>query len=428
MSKLLQSLKAAACMAVLGTTGLAASATDPVTFMADSLFYTVISDSPATVKVISTTSAGVTWQYHGTVNVPQTVTYNNVDYAVTELGNSAFEGCTAITALTLPEGLTTIGDKAFYNCGPSTNKNDIGTLTIPSTVTVEGIVSTSASSSFSRVNFGTVILPDSWESLPNYLFQWSSSLYHVHFPANLKSIGQNCFWASRLMEADLPATLTILGSRCFARTSLESISVDANNPNFSSENGYLMSKNGTSLYYAPQTVADLELPGTVTKLESSSLGYYNYALRNLTLPEGVTEMAAGALYSANYLESITFPSTMTTIGNNFGGINNAGYKLKTITCKSTNPPTSNATWSDWVKTNCTLKVPDDAIAAYKTSQAWMGFGENIIGIVAAGVDEQAMDRCEGTPVYYDLSGRQVAAPTHGVYIRLQAGKVSKVVL
>ena len=48
---------------------------------------------------------------------------------ITEIGNSAFYGCTSLESITLPEGLTTIGNNAFTNC------TSLETVTLPRTVT-----------------------------------------------------------------------------------------------------------------------------------------------------------------------------------------------------------------------------------------------------------------------------------------------------
>lgn len=54
--------------------------------------------------------------YSGSVTVPQTVTYNNVSYSVTSVGEGAFYGCSGLTSITLPNSITEIGQGAFYNC------------------------------------------------------------------------------------------------------------------------------------------------------------------------------------------------------------------------------------------------------------------------------------------------------------------------
>ena len=54
-------------------------------------------------------------RYSGDITIPETVEYNGVTYNVTSIGNVAFEGCTSLTSIALPDGLTSIGERAFIN-------------------------------------------------------------------------------------------------------------------------------------------------------------------------------------------------------------------------------------------------------------------------------------------------------------------------
>ena len=54
--------------------------------------------------------------YSGSVEIPASVTYNEVKYSVTSIGGSAFRDCTGLTSVTIPSSVTTIGERAFYGC------------------------------------------------------------------------------------------------------------------------------------------------------------------------------------------------------------------------------------------------------------------------------------------------------------------------
>ncbi len=68
---------------------------------------------------ISTMEAEVTsgdTKYKGSVEIPETVTYNDGTYSVTSIGQSAFYECRNLTSVTIPNSVTSIGDRAFYYC------------------------------------------------------------------------------------------------------------------------------------------------------------------------------------------------------------------------------------------------------------------------------------------------------------------------
>lgn len=54
--------------------------------------------------------------YSGDIVIPETVTYNNITYKVTSLGESCFDGCSNLTSISLPDGLTSLGKWCFDGC------------------------------------------------------------------------------------------------------------------------------------------------------------------------------------------------------------------------------------------------------------------------------------------------------------------------
>ncbi len=70
--------------------------------------------------------------YKGSVTIPETVTYNDVTYSVTSIGEWAFGGSSGLTEVVIPNSVTSIGDWAFFNC------SGLKEVTIPSSVTSIG--------------------------------------------------------------------------------------------------------------------------------------------------------------------------------------------------------------------------------------------------------------------------------------------------
>ena len=72
--------------------------------------YEITSTNPAKVKVNDANSSITT------ANIPSTVTYQGTGYSVTSIGNYAFEYCSSLTSVTIPNSVTSIGDYAFNHC------------------------------------------------------------------------------------------------------------------------------------------------------------------------------------------------------------------------------------------------------------------------------------------------------------------------
>ena len=54
-------------------------------------------------------------EYSGSITIPDKVIYNDTEYSVTSIGSGAFWNCSSLTAITIPEGVTSIGSYAFPN-------------------------------------------------------------------------------------------------------------------------------------------------------------------------------------------------------------------------------------------------------------------------------------------------------------------------
>ena len=67
--------------------------------------------------------------YSGDIVIPATVTYNNITYKVTSLGDYCFYNCRSLTSITLPAGITSLGDYCFRYCSSLTS------ITLPDGIT-----------------------------------------------------------------------------------------------------------------------------------------------------------------------------------------------------------------------------------------------------------------------------------------------------
>ncbi|EPE9920704.1 leucine-rich repeat protein, partial [Flavobacterium psychrophilum] len=93
-------------------------------FTANHIRYTITSSTaPFTVKVARNRN------FSGVAVIPETVAYNSENYAVTAIGESAFEHCNNLTSVTIPNSATTIGKDSFVGC------SGLISVTIPNSVT-----------------------------------------------------------------------------------------------------------------------------------------------------------------------------------------------------------------------------------------------------------------------------------------------------
>ncbi|MDE7343942.1 MAG: leucine-rich repeat domain-containing protein, partial [Muribaculaceae bacterium] len=110
----------------------------------------------------------------------------------------AFDRCTSLTSIAIPEGVTKIGEWTFYGCSSLTS------ISIPEGVTEIGGYAFSACSSLESAK-----LPVNLERIPREMFSGCTSLTSVEFPENVKVIGENAFKdCDSLTSVLLPETVT----------------------------------------------------------------------------------------------------------------------------------------------------------------------------------------------------------------------------
>ena len=154
------------------------------------------------VKKTATLLPKMEGKYSGDIIIPEKVKGNDgVEYVVTSLGASCFEGCSGLTSITIPSSVTSLSESCFKGCSGLTS------ITIPSSIT----------------------------SLGKECFYVCAALTSITIPSSVTSLGASCFWECRgLTSITIPSSVTSLGENCFAYcTSLTSITIPSSIISFS---------------------------------------------------------------------------------------------------------------------------------------------------------------------------------------------------
>ena len=81
-------------------------------FTVDGVCYSVNNDNK-TVTVVGNPSGS---KLTGDLTIPESVTFRGCPYPVTSIGDEAFDECSGLTSVTIPNSVTSIGKKAFDGC------------------------------------------------------------------------------------------------------------------------------------------------------------------------------------------------------------------------------------------------------------------------------------------------------------------------
>ena len=121
-------------------------------FEVGGIYYSILYGEEKTVEVTcrGNFSNSYSNEYTGSVDIPSMVTYNDLTYSVTSIGYGAFEGCSGLTSITIPNSVTSIGYSAFEGCSGLTS------VTIPNSVTSIGYSAFKGTTWYNNLSDGIV--------------------------------------------------------------------------------------------------------------------------------------------------------------------------------------------------------------------------------------------------------------------------------
>ena len=235
-----------------------------------------------------------------TADIPESID----DYQVTSISSFAFNGCTGLTSITIPNGVTSIGYYAFEGCTGLTKIN-WNAENVKDFRDYNGVFS-NAGTSGDGID---VTLGDNVKHVPAYLFYSSNPNYKspkiktVTLGNSVTNIGDSAFRSCTGLTA-VPDSVTNIGSNALDDTAWYN-----SQPYGDVYAGKVYYKyKGTMLANTKVTIKD------GTKSIAGSAFYYCTGLTSLTIPNSVTSIGNKAFYNCSGLKSITIPDSVTSIG------------------------------------------------------------------------------------------------------------------
>ena len=251
-------------------------------FYVDRMRYVVTSEKDKTVELMSFSDNGS----YVALDIPAVVNdsfddYVGQDFTVTSIGQRAFSRCSGLTSVTIPASVTSIGSEAFSEC-----------RNLTSVTFAEG--------------------------------------------SQLTSIGSGAFEWCPLASITIPASVTSMEGAFSSCRRLTSINVDPNNAIYSSKDGVVFDKTGTTLLLYPEGKSDISyiIPDGVTSIgrgafsgsicqsvtiptsvtDINKLAFYDCGIISVTLPDGVMSIGEEAFAWCRNLVSVTIPASVTSVG------------------------------------------------------------------------------------------------------------------
>ena len=226
---------------------------------------------------------------------------------VTSIGGSAFYYCSRLTSITISDGVTSIGGHVFQNCSRLTSIN------IPDGVTSIGQDAFNSCTSLTRADFSSIeqvcsILFHNADSNPlfyaHHLYINGSEVHDIVIPSGVTSIGNyafsGCYYLTSII---IPESVTSIGNYAFyACSDLTSITIPES-----------VTSIGNYAFYACSDLTSITIPTSVISIGESTFSRCS-DLTSITIPTSVTIIGSYAFSDCSGLTSITIPTSVTIIG------------------------------------------------------------------------------------------------------------------
>lgn len=192
--------------------------------------------------------------------IPQSV----FDKEITSIGDNVFEYKNKLSSVTIPEGVQTIGEYAFYGSG-------VSKLTLP-----ESLVSI-GEGAFSGCSLTEITFPEGLTSIGGYA---DNNLTKVILPEGITNIEDRAFYGNDLTEILIPEGVTKIGDGAFENCDKLTL---------------------------------ITLPDSLTEIGSSAFAGCS-SLSNIEIPEGVIRIGAKAFKDISGLTEISLPDNLKELG------------------------------------------------------------------------------------------------------------------
>jgi hypothetical protein len=343
---------------------------------------------------------------------------------VTNIGSSAFYGCTGLTEIIISGSVTSIDISAFSLCEALTafsvaenntayasidgvlfNQNKKTLLFYPwgktgSSYTIPGGVETIGDLAFSgATGLNEVIIPNSVTTIGAYAFLRNSSLTRITIGNGVTTIGAYAFLGcTGLTEITIPPLVTVIDTGVFGTcSSLQEIIIpdaiteirayafqicthltDVTIPagvTFIDADAFFRCEKLTAINVNAGNTTYASVGGVLFNKAQTTLITYPPGRDAYVIPDGVTTVGTYAFQYCTGLTGITIPASVTTI--ELG----AFYRCTGLTSITNYNPVPQPVVSSVFgnnttsvnKATCTLRVPAGSVAAYQAAAVWKDF-------------------------------------------------------
>ena len=233
--------------------------------------------------------------YSGDVVIPDSVEYYGHYYVVDSIGEWAFNACSGVMSVKLPEKLRVIGRLAFVDCYGLTS------ISFPASLKVIGDGAFQNCDGLTSLSF-----PEGITQIGDGAFQRCGRLETLFFPSTMKSIDWGVFCESHENKYGGECTCDSI-----RRIEVRDIATWFNSNRFTERNHHVAAPYA-DLYVSGDLLTDIVLPDTMTRIRPA-LFYGCKKLHSVVFPKNLKVIDDYAFSGCDKLDSLSFPASMKTI-------------------------------------------------------------------------------------------------------------------
>ena len=400
-------------------------------FRVDGICYNITSSTDNTVGVtyFSYTETPYTYKgytfyyrinvsgYSGAVVIPSSVVYNGITYTVTSIDSKAFSDYntktntsgSAVTSITIPSTVTSISSDAFYTCTKMTKAtvnstsipsfqyctsletislgaNSTGTVSLSSDLTslsainvdanntvyssVDGVLYNKAQTTLIRCPMAksTVSIPYNTTAIGASAFESCKKITSISLPSNIKTLGSRSFYyCTGLKEVSFNSSynLTSIGTSAFAGSGLESISIP-----------YYVTTIPEQCFYNCSSLKEITFNSSYNLTSIDSYAFSNCsALESISFPSSLQTIGYDAFCYCTKLPLLNIPSSVTTISNYaFSGCTGLKHVIVNWSSSTSIPTITTGVFSTSTYSNAKLHSKYSNMVTYlKSKNYWSNF-------------------------------------------------------
>lgn len=243
------------------------------------------------------------------------ITKVNLPTSLKQIQYQAFRGTTNLKSISLPKGLEVLGNRAF-------NASGITSIVIPGTVktvevnaffqsyieqaTIEDGVEILDSAAFRQCGLKEITIPGSVKEIKDSCFSEIWGLSKVTINNGVEKIDGGAFYGTAIKEIEIPASVLTIDDSAFSGCGMiQTINVAIDNQNYSSQNDSLYNKDKTKIIRYPSGKEDteFEVPSTVKEIGNSCFSSCGN-LETIQITSNVEKLATSSFVNQGKLTEI----------------------------------------------------------------------------------------------------------------------------